>query len=359
MAILEVARTYAKLIAERKIPAPARTLRFVWPPEIEGTMALLIGRPEMEKRMITAIHMDMVGGGPVTKAQFHVTRGPASLPSFVYDVADHFAEFVNQQTQRFADSGAALYPLHSLEGGKEPLQAILAPFSMGSDHEVYTESSFGIPAIYFNDWPDRYIHTNFDVPGNIDSTKLKRAAFLGATSAHFLANFNGSDLPKLEPVLRAASAQRLAKMIKAGSTNEFRNWYEEKVIDSLNQYVDLPEADRSKWKGWVNQLMPGSNRTSSANSVIYVRNPKVRGPMGVFGYNYVEDHYGVDQMAALKLLKLENGSIYAYEALNFVDGKRNLQEIVNLLSAAYGTVPANAVTEYLNALESIGVIRKK
>ena len=29
----------------------------------------------------------MVGGGPQTKATFHVTRGPASLPSFVNDVA--------------------------------------------------------------------------------------------------------------------------------------------------------------------------------------------------------------------------------------------------------------------------------
>jgi len=177
------------------------------------------------------------------------------------------------------------------------------------------------------------------VPGNIDSTKLKRAAFLGATSAYFLANFNGSDLQKLEPVLRAAFAQRLAKMIKAGSTNEFRIWYEEKLIESLNQYVDLPGTDRAKWKEWVNQLMPGSNTPSSANSIIYVRNPELRGPMGVFGYNYLEEHYGIDPMSALKLLKLEKGSIYAYEALNFVDGKRNLQEIVNLLSAAYGPVP--------------------
>ncbi len=32
------------------------------------------------------MHMDMVGGGPETKAVFHVTRGPMSLPSFVHDV---------------------------------------------------------------------------------------------------------------------------------------------------------------------------------------------------------------------------------------------------------------------------------
>src|SRR2546427_2280677 len=39
--ILEVARTLQKLIAEGRLTRPARTIRFIWPPEIEGTMALL------------------------------------------------------------------------------------------------------------------------------------------------------------------------------------------------------------------------------------------------------------------------------------------------------------------------------
>ena len=41
--ILEVARTLQKLIAEGKLARPARTIRFIWPPEIEGTLALLNG----------------------------------------------------------------------------------------------------------------------------------------------------------------------------------------------------------------------------------------------------------------------------------------------------------------------------
>jgi len=68
------------------------------------------------------------------------------------------------------------------EGGKEPLRAEYSAYTMGSDHDVYQDSSFGIPAIYLNDWPDRYIHTNFDTAANIDPTKLKRAAFIGAAS---------------------------------------------------------------------------------------------------------------------------------------------------------------------------------
>ena len=44
--ILEVARTLQKLITEGKLARPARTLRFIWPPEIEGTTTLLNARPE-------------------------------------------------------------------------------------------------------------------------------------------------------------------------------------------------------------------------------------------------------------------------------------------------------------------------
>src|SRR5262249_39491615 len=133
-------------------------------------------------------------GGPDTKAIFHVTRGPLSLPSFIHDVAEAFAAFVNEQTEKFAGTGVAEYPLVAPEGGREPLRAEFVPYTMGSDHDVYQDSSFRIPAIYRNDWPDRYIHTNFDVAANIDPTKLKRAAFIGAASGYFLARIQANEV---------------------------------------------------------------------------------------------------------------------------------------------------------------------
>ena len=366
--ILEVARAYSSLISEKKIARPARTLRFIWPPEIEGTLTFLVARPDIQKRIVSAIHMDMVGGGPVTKAQFHITRGPASRPSFIYDVADHMGEYVNKQTQEFAETGRSLYPLYSLEGGKEPLQAIFAAYSMGSDHDVYEEGSFGIPAIYYNDWPDRYIHTNFDAPANIDPTKLKRAGFLGATTAFYLANFNQQDLNRLWPVLKAASLRRTADALKkmnsqnATAVSRFHIWYEERTIDSLKKYVEIPEQTRQTATSFLTQivaLMENNSGTAPRKGIVYVRNVAIPGPMGVFGYDYLEDHFGYEKTKALKLLKLDNGSLHSYEALNFVDGHRSLEEIVELLSAAYGPVPLGAVAEYFQALESVGVLKVK
>ncbi len=58
------------LIGAGWLKRPARTLRFIFPAEVEGTMALLNARPEFAARIKAVIHMDMVGGGPETKAVF-------------------------------------------------------------------------------------------------------------------------------------------------------------------------------------------------------------------------------------------------------------------------------------------------
>src|SRR6202007_3307686 len=49
--ILEVARTLETLIRQGKLAQPARTIRFIWPPEIEGTTTLLNARPDLVRHI--------------------------------------------------------------------------------------------------------------------------------------------------------------------------------------------------------------------------------------------------------------------------------------------------------------------
>jgi len=304
--ILEAARTLQALIARGKLERPARTIRFLWPPEIEGTTTLLNARPDLARRIKAVIHMDMIGGGPRTQAVFHVTRGPASLPSPVHDVAWAFASWVNAQTYRYAATGKSEYPMIAASGGKEPLRAEDTPFSMGSDNDVYQDASFGIPAIYFNDWPDRYIHTNLDRAENIDATKLQRVAFIGAASGYTLAR---DGVPPSTPPAAAPG----------------------------------PEGEGD-------------------GLLVFRRVPTLRGPMVVFGYDYFEDHAKRAGLPRPKLLDHEgargDGGAYAYEARNFADGRRTARQITNELSAEFGDVPVAMVVEYLKALETIGVLER-
>jgi aminopeptidase YwaD len=377
VAILEVARALSKLIAEGRVARPARTIRFVWPPEIEGTLAYLNARPDIARRAKAVVHMDMVGGGPETKAIFHVTRGPASLPSFVNDVAEHFGAFVNDQSARHAGGETVPFPLTSPEGGKEALLAEMAEFTTGSDHQVYADSSFGIPAVYLNDWPDRYIHTNGDTPANVDPTKLKRAAFIGAATGYFLANVNADDAPALLRLLQTGALRRAARMMErraalppeeADNLTRFHLAHERALVASLGRFFQVSAGANAEALAFLERLkrLTGEPRAPAAPSgdgrLVFRRNPELKGPMSAFGYDYFTDKYGAARAALVRLLNFQGprggGGEYAYEALNFVDGRRTAREIRDALSAVYGPVPLDAVVEYLRALESIGVVRE-
>jgi aminopeptidase YwaD len=383
--ILEVARALQKLISQQekasaeppphllvnqgRLLRPARTIRFIFPPEIEGTMALLNAKPEFAKRIKAVVHMDMVGGGPETKAVFHVTRGPMSLPSFVHDVALAFAEFVNEESYKFAATGEAKYPMVAPEGGKEPLRAEYSAYTMGSDHDVYQDSSFGIPAIYLNDWPDRYIHTNFDTAANIDPTKLKRAAFIGAASAYFLANISMKDFPEVMDAILVGDSIRETgwrARSKQISKDEVCNLYGEHAMYDLaarysyRRLSDMPIVDfLARQIGYC----PPERKKDVPTIPVFRRAAESKGPLAVFGYNYFEAEWA--KLANVKkpqLLEYQGlwggGEEYAYEVLNFADGKRNDKEIRDAVSAEYGPVPLEMVEEYLRALEKIGVVEQ-
>jgi len=376
-AILEIARTLAKLIREGELERPARSLRFIWPPEIEGTTILLNARPDLAADIGAVVHMDMVGGGPETKAVFRVTRSPASLPTFVNDVAEAFAAFVNNQSLAHASGESASFALVAPEGGKEALLAQMDEFTAGSDHLVYTDSSFRIPAIYLNDWPDRYIHTNHDLPANIDPTKLKRAGFIGAASAWYLANLGEEQVDGLLQLLEQGRLERTARMLarraalpgdESAVFTRFHWSYERELVDSIERFVPLTAQQRARAAHELDTLADlygGGGEVppvQGTGAVVYRRTNEPRGPMSVFGYDYLEDHLG-DRAERIALLGYRgaraDGDAYAFEALNFVDGASSVQVIRDALSAEFGPVPLEVVAEYLAALERIGVLRRQ
>ncbi len=368
--ILEVARTLQKLIQEGKLARPARTIRFIFPPEIEGTLALLNGKPELAKRIKAVVHMDMVGGGPETKAVFHVTRGPMSLPSFVQDVAWAFAEWVNEESYEYAATGKAEYPMVSAEGGKEPLRAEYSAYTMGSDHDVYQDSSFGIPAIYLNDWPDRFIHTNLDTVANIDATKLKRAGFIGAASGYFLAGMNEKSLVELHAIVQQGNDLELAANAPgrrnlpaedAACIAEIRAQAEWRVELQISSFLHA-EVENERSEAHPRPCAEESSR-SKEGDLRFRRKEQPRGPMAVFGYDYsVAEWKKLGRGNQPRLLEYQGmwggGEEYAYEVLNFIDGVLDVQQVRDRVSVEYGPVPLELVVEYLKALEEVGVVER-
>jgi len=228
-----------------------------------------------------------------------------------------------------------------------------------------------------NDWPDRYIHTTGDLPENIDATKLERAGFIGAASAWFLANLTAEDLPALAALLERQGLRRTAVMLERrgglppaeqGALETLHMAYERGVLDSLERWLTVPPAMRATRQRFLGQLagISVADRSSAKREppgVVYVRNAEPKGPMSVFGYDYLVDHLGAERAAALALTDYSGlrggGGEYSIEALNFVDGRRSVRDIRDALAAEFGPVPLEHVAAYLEALETIKVIRRR
>ncbi|MGB6630171.1 MAG: M28 family peptidase [Terriglobales bacterium] len=411
--ILESARVLVHLIESGQLPRPERTLRFTWGPEVEGTMAFLATHPEIKRQLRANIHMDMVGGDPFkNKSVFHVTATPWSLPSFVTDVGAVFLDTIRTAASGYAagETSAEEGIVETRAGGqgtRNELFADVTPYSSGSDHDDYDSSTIAVPSLYLRDWPDIYIHTDHDTLDQIDATKLRRVALLGAASGYVYASITAQQLPTLLPLLLAQSEARVAQIF--GPAQQLVNdpqleagvaWYEarnlmnqtlQRELATLHSVVEFTggsaEADAQGAKDLAEQVTSFQN---SLDAEAKLRGAKGMTPIvpwaeeadakrvpirvGEFGpLTYQNDNVllarlGNERYGKIKLINADatqllnvrdQSELYAYEIVNFVNGKRSVGEIRDAVSAEYGPLPVNLVADYLDTCAEARVIQWK
>ena len=415
--ILESARTLAHLTATGALPKPKRTLRFIWGPEVEGTMAYLASHPEIRQRARANIHMDMVGGDFFkNKSVFHVTATPWSLPSFVTDVGATFLDAIRTGASGYA--GGELTAEDGIvetrvgqQGTRNELVADVTPYSMGSDHDDYDSSTIAVPSLYLRDWPDIYIHTVHDSLEQIDATKLRRVALLGAASGYVYGSVDARQLTTLIPFLTAQGESRLAQSFGAAQQilnstqpvahgSERASWYEARnllrqslrretaALDSLVAFTGAPanadaegvkalNAQSATFEAWLNSRAKSGGAIEMEPSAPWAAAAEARqvpirigefGPLTFQNDNVLLARLGKDRYAKIQLINSEStplfhvqdqSELYAYEIVNFVNGQRTVGEIRDAVSAEYGPIPISLVTDYLQACVEAGVIRWK
>lgn len=411
--ILESARVLARLIASGALPKPRRTLRFIWGPEIEGTMAFLASHPEIRQRAQADIHMDMVGGDFFkNKSVFHVTGTPWSLPSFVTDVGAVFLDAIRAAASGYAagelPAEAGIVETRAGEqGSRNELVADVTPYSSGSDHDVYDSSNVAVPSLYLRDWPDIYIHTDHDSLEQTDATKLRRVALLGAASGYVYATIDAQQLPRLIPFLTAQAESRLAQtfgaaqqMVDDSQLDTNAAWYEAHnllrqalgretaVLDSVVAFTGAPansdaegvkaiKAQTAALQAWLDEQAKHRGAKGTALTAPWVDSEEARrvpirvgefGPLAYQNDNVLLARLGKERYGKIRLINSEashllntrdQSELYAYEIVNFVNGTRTVGEIRDAVSAEYGPIPLSLVTDYLQACSEAGVIRWK
>ncbi len=375
--ILEDARILSKLIRDGTLPRPRRTIRFIFPPEIAGTTCYLARHPDIAGRIRAVVHMDMVGGDPkITHSVFHIDRTPASIPSFINDVAEVFGEYVIQGSMKFILEGDATDNILSNEGSKDAMWADFTPFSMGSDHQVY-ESTYHIPSIYFRDSPDAYIHTDGDRSSNIDPTKLRRVAVIGAASGYFLASIGSGDVRPLVAEVFARGGKRQSEALKRAlaepDAREAANLVAESARqerETLASLADFAPAAHALIPSLTTQINRRENQAvqalaafgkqapageESTFKMVPRRNPGVIGLLDVVPGGYA--HFsGKTTTGPDPLAGVPDRGIIEYEAVNLADGQRNVGQIRDILSAAYGKISGEALLGYYKQLAQLQVV---
>jgi hypothetical protein len=368
-AILEVARALRSAIAAGTLPPPRRTVRVLWAPEIAGSEAWAVRHPELVKRTVAGIHMDMVGGRlDAIHGTFHLSRTAASLPHAVNAVAQAWFDDLVRASSAFAERGGD--PRRGLvwaPGTREAFLGDVRDLELGSDHEVFQEASFGVPMVYFHDWPDVTIHTNKDQPENLDPTKLGRVAYLGAGIAWTLAALPDD---KAKGLLATVRAEAEARMARAGLRASMAAEAWDGVLArreavavgarSLRSVGDLHPAAAASARAAADALERTLAKTAppaGRDTRVPARSPDVRGPVDVYYYDHLRETLGPDASLATALTRRESGGVLGYEALNFVDGQRTVAEIRDVLAGRYEAVPVSEVAEYLDLLAKADVIR--
>src|SRR3984893_7246332 len=410
--ILESARVLARLIKDGVLPRPKRTLRFVWGPEVEGTMAYLSRHPEIKARLRADIHMDMVGGDPFkNKSILHVTATPWSLPSFVTDVGAALADVIRLGAAHYAENGASpeaavVETRAGEQGTRNQFLADVTPYSSGSDHDDYDSSTIGVPSLYLRDWPDIYIHTDHDTLQQIDATKLRRVALLGAAGGYVYASLDAERSLSLLPFYKAQSEMRLAQLFEQArqsaedtKLDPGEAWYEARnlmtqglrreveALRSLQEfggtspheiaYEKVLTEQVKTFNTWIDNQAKARGAQGPEPSAPWAEEAAARkipvrmgdfGPLTYQNDNVLRTRLGPERVANIKLLNSEAtpllntqdlSELYAYEIVNFVDGKRTVGEIRDKVSAEYGPLAVDLVDDYLKACQEAGLIQLK
>jgi hypothetical protein len=229
---------------------------------------------------------------------------------------------------------------------------------LGSDHEVFQDSSFAVPMVYFHDWPDVTIHTNKDLPENLDATKLGRVAYMAAGIAWTLAALPDDQAPRLLSLTAANAEARIARAGFPGGRSP-RDWAlarretVERSAATVRSVGELwpsvagvaHEAERG-----IRGLAPEIPADDPGDRRVPSRNPDVVGPLGVYYFDFLERALGAGAVSKIALAKRDNGDVLAWEAFNLVDGKRSISEIRDVLAGRYAPVPLAEVAEYVELL---------
>lgn len=357
---MEAMRVLKQLTASGKIPPLKRTIRLLLVPEMTGTYCYLSTLDHYD-HIKGAINMDMIGGkqdgfyGPIT-----ITATHHAINSPITSIASMVLKYTRQQAPAFMGDPVPL------------VNSIIEAYTGGSDHIIFSDTSIGVPCIMLGQWPDKYYHTSSDTLECVDPNVLAFSTTFAAGFVYALSNFDEamhqetmlhhvrllvSDLEKInETETDIAKANRAAHFIDyyASSTAQFTRFG---AVDTQ------PDADYVRQIGAATTAyldLGAVEPVCAAEPYGYVPARTVVGPINdTNDYGCLSPAYqqAIDDFEEYAksfgfMARMMGGNI-----LNYVDGKRTLNEIWEAIVNETGKGDIDFMDHYVKLLVALDLVK--
>jgi aminopeptidase YwaD len=218
---LEILRALSHLIASKELPAPRRSLHFLWTNEISGTNEFIKRHPDLAAKWAVNINMDMVGESlRKNNSLLTMSECPSHLPSFFDGLAQAILNYVwrTNDIVYLNDGPRAIFrgqnfpvPMWEKNGTRDAFRFFIHRATGGSDHICFNNPAVGVPGIELFTWPDQWYHTDTDTPDKADATEMKRVAFIGAATGWAAAMCGDDVAPALGDAVVQYGYKRIAE----------------------------------------------------------------------------------------------------------------------------------------------------
>lgn len=392
--MMEMVRSIVNLTQNGEIPPLKRTLRFLWVPEMHGTVPYLEDHQNIRERGIAGMNLDMIGENyALCQSTFNFTRSPYSVPGYINDVMVSLFHWLEGRE------------FFSPRGTKYRFNPRIRNFSGGSDHVMFNDSCFAIPTPMLGH-ADVFHHTNMDTPDKCDPTELKRITSLALAASLFLANADDEDALSIAQEVYNQARMRMVqrtsqsiRLISAFASSEkkrrltpelFGNVLEyprilaeieaaniretkelcvsaltKKAIDALagklKKHVRYEENEvKSTYSAMSDYFsikeieFPPNELYKKASELTPMR--QFKGPLP---RNVLEERLSADEMKWYEINREkagENSGSKMYEIVNLMDGKRTVLDIRHVISCEFGETDLEYVLHYVQDLHKAGLV---
>lgn len=387
---MELARAVSCAISEGRLKPPKYNIRFMFVPEMYGTIAYLERHPGQRRQVKAAVNLDMVGEAPETMSVANLVSTPWSLPSVLNDVAAFYMGRVAKRGVLYSGAEPGVTWLYDVTG-----------FIGGSDHYILVDSSYGIPCVYLGHWPDRFYHTSMDTIERLDRDELRRCGLVTGATILTFANPCPANVKLMLSLAASGARRRIQELIDEVSlkmiTGETQGKMEhentlsdayargelllEKELSAIDSVLRcVPRADRTEARKMAKQIkgnLRAFHKKSCENAKLltgtdgFPRQGKgrekrepfydqvysrlFRGPLNL-DYLYARMDEKRREYYHKRHMDDPGFQLRLAEVINFMDGKRTLGRIASLVSAEYPGPILDDLKSLIKDLTTAGLI---